>query len=133
MRPITSENTTIDLGTWRVSRELVQDYLKSVGDGLAVYFEQNLVPPLALSAYALGALLQKMDLPSGAIHSLQEIEQLVPVALDSLITGLATLEKPRRRGNLEFITAVLTVTDDQGRTVQTGKTTVLVTGSSDND
>ena len=128
MRPITSENTTIDLGTWRVSRELVQDYLKSVGDGLAVYFEQNLVPPLALSAYALGALLQKMDLPSGAIHSLQEIEQLVPVAPDSLITGVATLEKPRRRGNLEFITATLTLTDDQGRIVQTGKTTVLVTG-----
>ena len=133
MRPITSENTTIDLGTWRVSRELVQDYLKSVGDGLAVYFEQNLVPPLALSAYALGALLQQMDLPSGAIHSLQEMEQLVPVALDSLITGAATLEKPRRRGNLEFITAVLSLTDDQGRTVQTGKTTVLVTGSSDNN
>jgi acyl dehydratase len=128
MGPITSENTTIDLGTRQVSRELVQDYLKAVGDSLAVYFEQNLVPPLALSAYALWALLEKMSLPSGAIHSLQEIEQLVPVALDSQITGVATLEKPRRRGNLEFITATLTLTDDQGRIVQTGKTTVLVTG-----
>jgi hypothetical protein len=41
---------------------------------------------------------------------------------------VATVERPRRRGNLEFITAAIQLTDAVGQVVQTGKTTVLVTG-----
>ncbi|MFQ6029633.1 MAG: hypothetical protein ACE5Q6_19320 [Dehalococcoidia bacterium] len=107
----------------------MSEYLRAVGDALPVYSEQDLVPPLTLSAYALGALLEKMALPSGAIHSLHEIEHLAPVAFDSSISGVAILERPRRRGNLEFITAAIRLTEGEERIVQTGKTTVLVTSS----
>ena len=122
------QSATIELGTWQPNRLSVSQYLSAVGDTQPVYFDQNLVPPLTLAAWALGALLEKMSLPSGAIHSLQELEQLAPVAFDSIVRATATLERPRRRGNLEFITAAIQMTDAAGQVVQTGKTTVLVTG-----
>ena len=125
---VATPNTPIDLGTWQPTRQSVQQYTSAVGDTQGVYFDLGLVPPLALSAWALGALLEKMSLPAGAIHSLQELEQFAPVEFDGVIRGVATVERPRRRGNLEFITAAIQLTDAAGQVVQTGKTTVLVAG-----
>ena len=104
----------------------MREYLAAVGDGQDLYFQHNLVPPLALSAYALGALLEKLALPPGTIHSIQEMEAVLPVAIGQEIGGWAALERPRRWAGLEFTTVSYTLKDDAGATVQTGKTTVLV-------
>ena len=116
----------IELGSWDLTAERVKQYLEAVGDDPELYFQIGLVPPLALSAYALGALLEKLALPAGAIHSLQEIDSLLPVSLGQHITGRALVERPRRRGSLQFMTVAYTLTNAEGVTVQTGKTTVLV-------
>ncbi len=125
----TSLESEVELGTWNVSEELARQYLEAVGDQCREYFDHSLVPPLALSAYALGALLRKLNLPPGAIHSLQEVETLRPVKFEESITGVAGIERPRRRGNLEFTTVSYALTDLTGQRVQTGKSTVLVTGT----
>ena len=116
----------IELGSWELTAERVKQYLEAVGDGPELYFQIGLVPPLALSAYVLGALLEKLALPAGAIHSLQEIDSLLPVSLGQHITGRALVERPRQRGSLQFTTVAYTLTNAEGVTVQTGKTTVLV-------
>jgi acyl dehydratase len=90
------------------------------------YFDNVMVPPLALSAYALGGLLDKLALPPGAIHSLQEITTVRPVGFGEHITAVAQLERTRQRGGLEFTTASYVLTNSAGAQVQTGKTTVLV-------
>jgi acyl dehydratase len=121
--------TDFDLGSWTVTQEMVGQYLEAVGDANPQYYAYRLVPPLALAAYALGALLKRLDLPPGAIHSLQEVETLQPVGFDQEIKATARLERPRRRGDLEFISAGYRLEDSQGRPVQAGKGTVLISRS----
>lgn len=125
----TSLETDIDLGVWHITEDRVRQYLLAVADGSQEYFQHNLVPPLALAAYTLGALLEKLSLPPGAIHSLQEIETVQPVAIGEEIKATARVERPRRRGNLDFITISYCLDNSNGQPVQTGKTTVLVTGT----
>ena len=122
----TSPQSEIQLGCWTITQDLVRQYLGAVGDSQLAYFDHLMVPPLALSAYALGGLLDKLPLPPGAIHSLQEITTVRPVEFGEQITAVAQLERPRQRGGLEFTTASYVLTNSAGAQVQTGKTTVLV-------
>ena len=116
---------TIDLGTWALNEEALKGYLDAVGDDLDVYVEAGLVPPLALCACALGAMLEKLSLPAGTIHSIQEMEAVAGVAIGQVIHGEATPERPRLRGGLRFTTVSYTLQNESGDVVQRGKTTVL--------
>lgn len=130
------QDEEIDLGAWDVTGELVREYTQAVGDSLPLYFQCQLAPPLALAAWALGRLLNHMKLPSGAIHSLQEMESVRAVRFGETVSASVQMSKPRRRGGLEFITAAYSIRcgsensgpEDPGhsRPVLTGKTTVLV-------
>ena len=115
----------LDLGSIDASQDSVDDYLFSVGDSLPIYKETGLAPPLFLAASALGALLRELALSPGAIHSLQEVETLTPVAIGSEVKISALVEKPRRRAGLEFITVVCSVESD-GAVAIKSKSTVLV-------
>ena len=115
----------LDLGSFDAAQGSVGEYLRSVDDALPIYEETGIVPPLYLAASALGTLLRKLDLPPGAIHSLQEVTTLAPVAIGSQIQVHTFLEKPRHRAGLEFITAVCTV-ESGGAAALKSKSTVLV-------
>ena len=104
----------------------MRQYLEAVGDPLPHYMELGIVPPLAISALALGKLLRELALPGGAIHSVQEVKTVRAVRLGEELVGWAGLERPRQRGNLQFITAGYWVRDAAGNEVQQGKSTVLV-------
>ena len=121
----------IDLGRWKITSEWVRQYLEAVGDTLPHYMELGIVPPLAISALALGNLLKKLALPGGVIHSLQEVNTVRAVRLGEELVGGAGLERPRQRANLQFITASYWVRDAAGNEVQKGKSTVLVPLSED--
>ena len=120
------EGVEVNLGSWEVTEEFVRDYLNAVGDGLPVYFHHGLVPPVALAARALGSLLEHLELPPGAIHSLQEIETIRPVPFGQEIIGTAVLGRPKRRAGMEFITTGFTLEDREGRQSLAAKSTVLV-------
>jgi hypothetical protein len=122
-----------DLGWWSVTPEKVQQYLQAVGDTNQEYYTHQLVPPLALAAYALGTLLQRLNLPPGAIHSLQEVDALHPVGFGEEVRATARLERSRRRGNLEFLGAAYWLENARGQLVQTGKSTVLITRPAQGD
>ena len=119
---------TIDLGTVKAARESVQDYLASVGDELPIYDESGLAPPLYFAASALGLLLHQLGLPSGAVHSLQEINTIIPSAIGDELQVQARLERPRERGGLKFITAAFNLLTIDGRPAVTSKSTVMLTG-----
>ena len=121
-----SEKSEIQLGSWIVTEESARQYLAAVGDANPAYFDHCLIPPLALSAFALGALLGSLALAPGAVHSLQEVATVRSVGFGDRITGVARLERPRQRGELEFTTASYVLTNSDGATVQTGKATVLI-------
>ncbi len=114
------------LGTWSVTEEAVQQYLAAVGDDAELYRDVGLAPPLALCAYALSAILDRLSLPAGTIHSIQEMAVVSTVALGQEIHGEALPERPRQRGGLQFMTIGYTLSATAGNPVQTGKTTVLL-------
>ena len=118
----------LDLGSFDTAQDLVDEYLRSVGDDLPIYKETGIVPPLYLAASALGSLLRKLALPPGAIHSLQEVATLTPVAIGSKVKVSAALEKPRRRAGLEFITAVCTVESGETAALNSKSTVLLTSG-----
>ena len=114
------------MGEWQVTEKSVRDYTQAVGDSQDTYFQARLAPPLALIAWTLGNLLRRLDLPSGAIHSLQEMETLRGVEFGENITAFAQIGQPRRRGDLEFITTNYTLQAADGEEVLRGLSTVLV-------
>jgi len=115
----------LDLGSFVATQDSVDEYLFSVDDVLPIYKETGIAPPLYSAASALGALLRELALPAGAIHSLQEVETLTPVAIGSDVKISALVEKPRRRAGLEFITVVCSVVS-AGTLALKSKSTVLV-------
>lgn len=130
--PIDDSSAMIDLGSINADRGSVQDYLSAVGDELPIYQESGLAPPLYFAASALGLLLRRMDLPSGAVHSLQEIETVNPPATGKSVRVRARIEKPRERGGLKFITAACELLTADGRSAISSKSTVMLTGAAAN-
>ena len=113
------------MGSWQVTHEWARRYLEAVGDDRPEYLEAGMAPPLGLTARALGTLLERLALPPGAIHSAQELEVLAPVQWGEVISATASIDGPKRRGGLEFITASYSLEDGSGRAVLKGKSTVL--------
>ena len=121
----------LDLGECLVTEDRVRRYLEAVGDEHPVYFGHSLAPPVAMTAWALGAILEKLALPDGAIHSSQEFETLRGATFPGTYQITADLGKPRQRGNLVFLTASYSLADAEGRVVQRGKSTVLSPAQTD--
>ena len=119
------DGASIDLGNWTLTEEPVREYLGAVGDDLSIYASARLAPPLVLCAYALEAVLQRLSLPAGTIHSIQEMEALAGVAFGEVVHGQAVPERPRSRGGLRFMTVGYSLYNGSGDLVQRGKTTVL--------
>ena len=120
-----AEGAAIDLGSWTLTEKSVREYLDAVGDYLTVYSDAGMAPPLALCAWALGAMLEKLSLPAGTIHSIQEMEAVAGVAVGEVVHGEAAPERPRSRGGLRFMTVGYMLENQAGDVVQRGKTTVL--------
>ena len=121
----------LEMGRVSVEARVVEDYLQAVGDELPIYRQTGLAPPLYGTASSLGLLLKTLDLPPGAIHSLQEVDTLVPISIGQELRALSALERPRKRAGLQFITASCALESDMGVASLTGKTTVMVAEADD--
>ena len=128
LRPAAAQSAaqSLDLGRVSVGAGPVDDYLRAVGDELPIYRQTGLAPPLYAAAAALGLLLKRLELPPGAIHSLQEMDALAPIAIGRDLAAVATLERPRQRGGMRFITAYCALSDADGAPALSGKTTVML-------
>ena len=120
-----SENG-IELGEWQITDDWLKNYLISVSDTGVEYTRSGMVPPVAISSLVIGALLEKLGLPSGTIHSLQEIETICPALIGDLLRASAVIGQSRQRGNLKFVTVDYSVNNAAGEEVQVGRSTVLV-------
>ena len=117
----------VELGSVEATEGPVARYLRAVGNDLPVYGQTCLVPPLYLAAASLGLLLRELALPPGAVHSLQETEVLAPVVIGEKLQATASLERPRQRAGLKFLTATCGLHTSGGRPAMTSKTTVMLT------
>lgn len=118
----------LHLGRWVVDDEFVQEYLGAVEDSSPIYGEVDAVPPLALAARALGALLEELSLPPGTIHGAQELDCRRTVRQGEEVSCIATPSRPMRRGDWQFLTFDFTVYGANDEPVVSGKSTVLIPG-----
>jgi acyl dehydratase len=116
----------LDLGRWVVGRDFVDDYLAAVEDTSPTYAELDAVPPMALAARALGALLKELALPPGTIHAAQELDFRRLVKAGQEVSCIASISKPMRRGEWQFVSAQFTLRSTGGEALMGGKSTVLV-------
>ena len=104
----------------------VRQYLDAVEDVSPVYREAGVVPPLAVVALAVAALLERLGLPPGTVHAAQELECRRVIQIDEQLSCAVTLSRAMRRGEWRLMTADLRVLDRDGAAVLGGKITVLV-------
>lgn len=112
--------------SYRLEPEVIATYLKAVGAGGGLYQDGKLVPPTALAAYAMATLADGMTLPSGTIHTHQELEFKAAVPVGETITCYARVSRNQARGRFHFLSVNLDVLDAKRRSVMTGKTSFIL-------
>ena len=121
------QHANIDLGTWEITLDAVKEYLAAVGDELPIYLQTDTAPPLMLAARVVGRLLERLSLPDGAIHSLQDIQANHAPKIGALVSAQASVEPARERGGMRFLTVNYTVSEEKaGLDLMHGRTTVLL-------
>ncbi|MCD6567677.1 MAG: MaoC family dehydratase [Dehalococcoidia bacterium] len=100
---------------------LVSRYLEAVeGDG------DGFVPPLAIAAYAMKAMMDVISLPSGAIHASQELEFFKLVPVGSEVKCQSRVARKISRSRMKMMVLEMDVRDENGDRVQSGKATVIL-------
>ena len=119
----------LDLGTWLLGEEFVEAYLAAVENTSVIYDDTGVVPPMAVAARALGALIEALQLPPGTIHASQELECKGVLQMGDEVRCVGRVSRPRRRGDWSLMTAEFAVSMMGGGSIVAGKSTVLVPAS----
>ncbi len=112
--------------TLTLSEEIVAGYLSAVGDRNNCYRELGVAPPLAVAAFALGALLEQVELPAGSLHTSQEIEMHHAVPLNASLRLSAKLgQRSERAGFVISILEFAVTVEGASKAALIGRTTVM--------
>ena len=122
---------SMKLGPVEATEGQVTAYLRAVSNDLPAYAETGLAPPLYFAAASVGRLLRELALPAGTVHSLQETEVLSPVAIGQELRLTASLDWPRVRAGLKFLTATCGFHTPGGQTAVAAKSTIMLVGEAD--
>ena len=105
-------------------------YRSAVGDDAAPAAEEHLVPPMALAAMVMGAAMDAVELPAGAVHTAQELEFARPVEEGAALTCSATVvANSVRRGTRFIVLEMLGV--DGAETAFAARTTIAIARTTD--
>ena len=115
---------------FQVTAEALRQYLEAVEDANPVYLERGLAPPLAVAARALGAVLETIELPAGALHTGQEVEAHAGVPIGSTLTLSGRIAQRSERAGLIISVIEFEATPEGAPTLAvTGRTTVMAPAS----
>jgi hypothetical protein len=126
-KPISYEELTSGYkfppNTYELSASFVSKYLKAVdasGDGF--------VPPLAITACAIGSMTKTIPLPAGtiAIHASQELEFLKPVPVGATIECHIGVAQKIARHKMSMLVLDLEILDKDKEKVQSGRATIAL-------
>ena len=115
---------TFDPIRFTVTPDDSRAYRDATGDTLALYDEQAAVPPLAVAAFALGALMEVIDLPDGTLHGNESMQSHALVPVGETLTCTPRVTRNSTRAGMVFTTFELEVTHD-GAPMVTSRATVL--------
>ena len=101
-------------------------YLEATEDGSNLYLDDALVPPVAVAAYAMAALVEDVHLPPGTIHVSQELEFLDIVAVNDSLISYATVSRKQSRGKIHLLAIDLNVFNQKQKAVLSAKTSFVL-------
>ena len=112
--------------SFELTAQSVARYIEAVQDANGIYIERGLAPPLAIAAFALGVLLETMQLPDGALHTSQEIEVRQSVPIESALTLSGRVaQRSERAGMLISVLEFEVALAGSRSAALVGRTTVL--------
>jgi len=117
-----------DTVTFTVDAQRVRAYLAATGDQVALYQQQNIAPPLAVAAFALGALLEEVTLPEGTLHISENLSFHKPVPLDAAVDCIARLAQRSVRAGM-VVSVLETEIMFGGELALTARATVMSPGA----
>jgi len=106
-----------------LSDQWVGDYVASVEDEAIGALDGGFVPPMAVAALAIRALLEQAGLPPGTLHAGQELAFTAPVRRGETLTVAARIASRGKRAGWSLIAVELRVARE-GATVMTGRATL---------
>jgi len=112
--------------SYKLDSSMVAMYLKAVEDTSSLYQDTELVPPMAVAAYAMAALSESISLPSGTIHVSQELEFIDTVSIKDTITSYAKVSRKQSRGKFHLLIVELNVFNQRQKAVLAGKTSFIL-------
>ncbi|MFQ5996857.1 MAG: MaoC family dehydratase [Dehalococcoidales bacterium] len=110
----------------QIDSATVNTYLKAVEETSHLYQDSELVPPMAVAAYAMATLSENIAFPAGAIHVSQELEFIDIVSTGDTITSYAKVTRKQDRGKLHLLTIDLNVFNQSQKEVLAGKMSVIL-------
>ena len=111
---------------FQVDSATVADYLKAVEEDNVIYQNTGLVPPMALAALALKALINTISMPPGTIHVSQEFEFIAAANTQDTLTSQAKVSRVQERGKLHLMTVDISVVNQEQKPVLAGKTSFVL-------
>ena len=124
----------LEAGQQLSSQPLVLD-AKAVGDYVAAVSDASnptagdgtpLVPPMAIAALALSAVINTLQIPGGTIHASQELGFGASVTVGEAVKCTATLAQNTVRRGWRFLVVNMEATSERGSTVMEGKSTIML-------
>jgi len=107
--------------SYTLDQKMVADYLEATADSTGVMKNEPLVPPMAVTAFAMAALNNSLTVPSGTIHVSQELDFLNLVKIGDTITCRSVVSRKQDRAGMHIMNIDMTVTNQNQETVLTGK------------
>jgi hypothetical protein len=107
--------------SYQLEKNMVIDYLRAVGETNDLYQTDGLVPPLAITAFAMSALSEGLTLPSWTIHVSQELAFLALVRVGDTITCNSKVSRKIDRAGMHLMNVDITVNNQNQVVVLTGK------------
>ena len=108
--------------SYKLDSSIVATYLKAIEETGSLYQDSELVPPMAVAAYAMAVLSESISLPPGTIHVSQEFEFIDTVTTKDTVTSYATVNRRQDRGRLHLLTVDLNVFNQDRQKIAAGKT-----------
>lgn len=112
--------------TFELSLGWVREYVAAVEDAAIAALDPELVPPMAVAALAVRALLEGTELPPGAIHIGQEIALRRPVRAGQRLQVRADIASRGERQGWVLMGIELTVEGEDRAPVMTGRATLTM-------
>ncbi len=114
-------------GSYELKHSVIAKYLEAVGKpGKQSSPALEFIPPMAIAAYTMTAVLQSLSLPPGAIHTAQELEFLKLVPVGATVNCRGRVAQKLNRGKLHLLVIELDALNQDQEKVLSGQATIIV-------